>query len=185
MVDWRMCSSAGGKECGVERLPQIKPPSRLCSFLLLSALLPPACPFHPSQLLEIFARRHFRSPTSRTAPHDSMIWRTPQAGTARPCDGWRDHFSSVVVPSTHDDFSSEFHGSMTLRFFELTSDQHSSGVFDAPFSESELSRALSKCHDSAPGLDGLRYSTFQQHLPWWRAMLLGFFNLLLSWNVVS
>ena len=60
---------------------------------------------------------------------------------------------------------------MTLRFFELTSDQHSSGVFDAPFSESELSRALSKCHDSAPGLDGLRYSTFQQHLPWWRAML--------------
>ena len=129
-------------------------------------------------------RRCFRSPTSRTAPHDSMIWRTPQAGTARPCDGWRDHFSSVVVPSTHDDFSSEFHCSMTLRFFELTSDQHSSGVFDAPFSESELSRALSKCHDSAPGLDGLRYSTFQQHLPWWRAMLLDFFNLLLSWNVV-
>ena len=110
-------------------------------------------------------RRCFRSPTSRTAPHDSMIWRTPQAGTARPCDGWRDHFSSVVVPSTHDDFSSEFHCSMTLRFFELTSDQHSSGVFDAPFSESELSSALSKCHDSAPGLDGLRYSTFQQHFP--------------------
>ena len=129
-------------------------------------------------------RRCFRSPTSRTAPHDSMIWRTPQAGTARPCDGWRDHFSSVVMPSTHDDFSSEFHCSMTLRFFELTSDRHSSGVFDAPFSESKLSRALSKCHDSAPGLDGLRYSTFQQHLPWWRAMLLDFFNLLLCWNVV-
>ena len=86
-------------------------------------------------------RRCFRSPTSRTAPHDSMIWRTPQAGTARLCDGWRDHFSSFVVPSTHGDFSSEFHCSMTLRFFELTSDQHSSGVFDAPFSESELSKA--------------------------------------------
>ena len=113
-----------------------------------------------------------------------MMWRTPQANTARPCDGWRDHFSSVVVPSTHDDFSSEFQCSMTLRFFELTSDQHSSGVFDAPFSESGLSRVLSKCHDSAPGLDGLRYSTFQQHFPWWRAMLLDFFNLLLSWNVV-
>ena len=58
---------------------------------------------------------------------------------------------------------------MTLRFFELTSDQHSSGAYDAPFSESEHSRALGKCHDSAPGLDGLRYSTFPQHLPWWRA----------------
>ena len=130
------------------------------SFFLLSPLLPPACPFHPSQLLEILARRHFvdahSEPTSvcqshqevfsisdRTAPHDSMIWRTLQAGTERPCDGWRDHFSSVVVPSTHDDFSSEFHGSM----LELTS--------DAPFSESELSRTLSKCHDPAPGLDGL------------------------------
>ena len=113
-----------------------------------------------------------------------MIWRTPLADTARPCDGWRDHFSSVAAPSTQNDFSSEFHCSMTLRFFELTSDQHSSGAYDAPFSESELSRALSKCHVSAPGLDGLRYSTFQQHLPWWRAILLGFFNLLLSWNVV-
>ena len=142
------------------------------------------CAFRTHKRVPVASGRCFRSPTSRTAPHDSMIWRTSQAGTARPCDGWRDHFSSVVVPSTHDDFSSEFHGSMTLRFFELTSDQHSSGVFDAPFSESELSRALSKCHDSAPGLDGLRYSTFQQHLPWWRAMLLGFFNLLLSWNVV-
>ena len=201
MVDWRMLSSASGKECGVERLPQIIPPSRLCSFsscrLYFHRLVrstrrsywrswqddiswmriqnPQAC---ASRI-----RRCFRSPTCRTAPHDSMIWRTPHASTARLCDGWRDHFSSVVVPSTHDDFSSEFHCSMTLRFFELISDQHSSGVFDAPFSESELSRALSKCHHSAPGLDGLRYSTFQQHLPWWRAMLLDFFNLLLSWNV--
>ena len=62
---------------------------------------------------------------------------------------------------------------MILRFFELTSDQHSSAVFESP----EISRALSKCHDSAPGLDGLRCSTFQQHLPWWRAMLLDFCNL--------
>ena len=77
MVDWRMFSSASGKECGVERLPQIKPPSRLCSFLLLSALLPPACPFHPSQLLEILARRHFvdahSEPTSVCQSHQEVF----------------------------------------------------------------------------------------------------------------
>ena len=65
-------------------------------------------------------------------PHDdSMIWRTPLADTARPCHGWRDHFSSAAAPSTHNDFSSEFHCSMTSKFFELTSGQHSSNAYDA------------------------------------------------------
>ena len=59
------------------------------------------CAFRTHKACVSRIRRCFRSPTTRTAPHDSMIWRTPQAGTARPCDGWRDHFSSVVVPSTH------------------------------------------------------------------------------------
>ena len=66
------------RECGVERLPQIKPPSRLCSFLLLSALLPPACPFHPSQLLENLGKTTLRGCAFRTHK------RVPVASDLRP-----------------------------------------------------------------------------------------------------
>ena len=93
------------------------------------------------------------------------------------------HFSSVNTSSTHENFSADFYSSMTRRFFELTAD-HSPGDFGAPFSASELSRALNFCHDSTPGQDGLAYGAFQSDLPWWRASLLLFFNLMLEWNVV-
>ena len=128
-------------------------------------------------------RRCFRVPTTQHVPHGTMQWRAEIADHTRPCDGWRAHFSSVNTSSTHEDFSADFYSSMTGRFFELTADR-SPGDFDAPFSASELSRALNFCHDSTPGQDGLPYRAFQSHLPWWRASLLLFFNLVLEWNVV-
>ena len=38
---------------------------------------------------------------------------------------------------------------------------------------------IAQCHDSAPGHDGLPYSAFKPDLPWWRGLLLQFFNLVL------
>ena len=48
----------------------------------------------------------------------------------------------------------------------------------------ELVAALSKCHESAPGADGLPYSAFKVSFPWWRHLLLSFFNLILRFAVV-
>ena len=77
----------------------------------------------------------------------------------------------------------DFSRSITRKFFDFIADV-SPGPFNAPSSASELSNALSLCHDFAPGQDGLPYSAFQKHLPWWHHMLLKFFNLVLRWNVV-
>ena len=56
--------------------------------------------------------------------------------------------------------------------------------FDAPFTPSELRRALTLCFDSAVGIDGLPYSVFKTNLPWWQSAVHHFFNLVLSWGVV-
>ena len=112
------------------------------------------------------------------AAHPMPQWRSSSVGSTRACDHWRMHFSSVTASGAYDDFSPDFSRSITRRFFDLTADV-SPGPFDAPFSASELSNALSLCHDSAPGP-----SVHQPRLPWWHHMLLNFFNLVLRWNVV-
>ena len=93
----------------------------------------------------------------------------PRSPTTRDhvTDGGRT-FSSVNASSTHEDFSADFYLSMTRRFSELIADRPA-GDFHAPFSASELSRALNFCHDSSPGRNGLAYRAFQSQLPWWRA----------------
>ena len=76
----------------------------------------------------------------------------------------------------------DFFQSLSLRFAALTSSGES-GRFDAPFSYNELVAALSRCHESS-GADGLPYSAFKVTLPWWRHLLLSFFNLILRFAVV-
>ena len=95
----------------------------------------------------------------------------------RVCDRWRSHFSSVASSQdTH--YSLDFfnlissHVDLCLQLWPLY----------APFSAPELAQALAQCHDSAPGHDGLPHSAFNPDLPWWRGMLLQFFNLVLHWN---
>ena len=128
-------------------------------------------------------RRCFRLPDCRRTPHASMRWRSSSVRSARACDHWRTHFSSVTASGGYDDFSPDFSQSITRRFFDITADV-SPRPFDALFSASELSNALRLCHDSAPGQDSLPYSAFQPRLPWWHHRLLKFFNLVLRWNVV-
>ena len=60
--------------------------------------------------------------------------------------------------------------------------QWSPGLFDGPFTPSELRPALTLCFDSAVGIDGLPYSVFRTNLPWWQSAVLHFFNLVLSWG---
>ena len=93
---------------------------------------------------------------------------------------WRTHFASSREST---EFCDDFFTSISRRFATLSCLQDH-GRFDAPFSYNELVAALSKCHESAPGADGLPYSVFKVHFPWWRHMLLSFFNLILQWAVV-
>ena len=94
---------------------------------------------------------------------------------------WRAHFA--FPPTGNCVFSDDFFQSLSLRFAALTSSLES-GRFDAPFSYNELVAALSRCHESAPGADGLPYSAFKVSFPWWRHLLLSFFNLVLRFAVV-
>ena len=93
---------------------------------------------------------------------------------------WRTHFASSREST---EFCDDFFTSISRRFATLSCLQDH-GRFDAPFSYNEFVAALSKCHESAPGADGLPYSVFKVHFPWWRHMLLSFFNLILQWAVV-
>ena len=129
-------------------------------------------------------RRCFRLPP-RLAP-STMAWSPGLDDStqlpSRVCDRWRSHFSSVASSQdTH--YSLDFFNLISSHFVDLTS-ASSSGPFDAPFSAPELAQALAQCHYSAPGHDGLPYSAFKPDLPWWRGMLLQFFNLVLHWNTV-
>ena len=87
------------------------------------------------------------------------------------------------MATSSPEFSDDFFASISRRFTTLFCLQDH-GRFDAPFSYTELVAALSKCHESAPGAVGLPYSVFKVHFPWWRRMLLSFFNLVLQWAVV-
>ena len=129
-------------------------------------------------------RRCFRVPTTQHVPHGTMQWRPALVDHTRPCDGWSAHFSSVNTSSRHEDFSADFYLSMTRRLYELTADR-SPGDFDAAIlSIRTVQGTDTLCHDPTPGQDGLPYRAFQSHLPFWRASLLLFFNLVLEWNVV-
>ena len=95
---------------------------------------------------------------------------------------WRQHFSSVGAPSQC--FDDEFFEEVSQRFHVINSQPVVPGLFDGPFTPSELRRALTLCFESAVGIDGLPYSVFKTNLPWWQSAVLHFFNLVLSWGVV-
>ena len=55
-----------------------------------------------------------------------------------------------------------------------------SGVFESV--HNELRCALSRCAESAVGLDGLSCSLFKVMFPWWQRTLMKLFNLVLAWG---
>ena len=124
-------------------------------------------------------RRTFR--TSGVTPDLCHVqWHGPSC-SALPPDEARSLGAPIFSSPTGDSsFSDDFFRSVSLRFASLTS-LHESGRFDAPFSY-ELVAALSKCHESAPGADCLPYSLFKVSFPWWRHLLLSFFNLVLRFR---
>ena len=69
-------------------------------------------------------------------------------------------------------FDEEFFEEVSQRFRDINSHQVVPGLFDAPFSPSELRRALNLCFDSAVGADGLPYSVFKTNYPWWQSAVL-------------
>ena len=101
-------------------------------------------------------------------------------------DNWRRHFASVGASSSSlGSFGEDFHAVVSARFLTVRSVcAQGSGLFDAPFSASEVRHALTLCSDSAVGLDGLPYSLLKLNFPWWQDALLAFFNLVFSWSVV-
>ena len=110
-----------------------------------------------------------------------QVWTIPPNSLpASATDGGR-FLVCGLFPGHH--YSLDFFNLISSHFVDLTS-ASSSGPFDAPFSAPELAQALAQCHDSAPGHDGLPYSAFKPDLPWWRGMLLQFFNMVLHWNTV-
>ena len=58
------------------------------------------------------------------------------------------------------------------------------GLFYDPFTSSELRRALSRCVESAVGLDSFPYFLFKVFFPWWQDALVKLFNLALAWGTV-
>ena len=94
-----------------------------------------------------------------------MNWRAVRSSALSAHEAgshWRAHFASH--PTGNCVFSDDFFQSLSLRFTALTSSLES-GRFDAPFSYNELVAALSRCHESAPGADGLPYSAFKVSFP--------------------
>ena len=73
---------------------------------------------------------------------------------------WRTHFASST---SSPGFSDDFFTSISRRFATLSRLQDH-GRF-VPFSSNELVAALSMCHESAAGADGLPYSVFKVHFP--------------------
>ena len=127
-------------------------------------------------------RQTFSSP-GRHASH--VTWGLPSStpvASSVSAANWRQHFASVGANS--HSFDEDFFEEVSQRFRDINSHQVVPGLFDAPFSPSELRRALNLCFDSAVGADGLPYSVFKTNFPWWQSAVLLFFNLVLSWGVV-
>ena len=83
---------------------------------------------------------------------------------------WRRHFASVGASS--QSFDDEFFGEVSQRFHVIDSQKVVPGLFDAPFTPSELRRALTLCFDSAVSVDGLPYSVLKTNLHWWQSAVL-------------
>ena len=124
--------------------------------------------------------RTFSTP-SRVDHTSRVMWVPPVAADVSAAN-WRQHFSSVGAPSQC--FDDEFFEEVSQRFHVISSQPVVPGLFDGPFTPSELRRALTLCFDSAVGIDGLPYSVFKTNLPLWQSAVLHFFNLVLSWGVV-
>ena len=86
---------------------------------------------------------------------------------------WRDHFVSVGA-SPDGSYDEDFFHLIARRFEGISCSCRSPGIFDAPFSHSELRGALSHCVDSAVCLDGLPYLLFKVKFPWWPEATLNF-----------
>ena len=97
---------------------------------------------------------------------------------------WRQHFASVGANS--HSFDEDFFEEVSQRFRDINSHQVVLSLFDAPFSPSELRRALNLCFVLIPlwGADGLPYSVFKTNFPWWQSAILLFFNLVLPWGAL-
>ena len=125
-------------------------------------------------------------PLSRRAPRNlcNMNWYGASRSALSPHDAgthWRAYFASS--PTWNSVFSDDFFQSLSLRFAALSSSCES-GIFDAPFSHNELVAALSRCHESAPGANGLPYSASKVSFPWWRHLVVSFSNHILRFAVV-
>ena len=78
-----------------------------------------------------------------------------------PLEQWRQHFMSVGARSSL----------LPMPRFLDNSQRQS---FDA----------LSRCVESAVGLDGLPYSLSKRMFPWWQSALVNLFNLVLAWGAI-
>ena len=130
--------------------------------------------------------RHTFSSPGRLDHASRVTWGLPSStpvASSVSAAHWRQHFVSVGANS--HSFDEEFFEEVSHKFRDINSHQMVPGLFDAPFSPSELRRALNLCFDSAVGAHGLPYSVFKTNLPWWQTAVLHFFNLVLSWGVVA
>ena len=100
-----------------------------------------------------------------------------------PLEQWRQHFMSVGARSSSP-FDQSFHADVMRRFADLCALLPVPRFFDSPFTTSELRCALSRCVESAVGLDGLPCSLFKRMFPWWQSALVKLFNLVLAWGAI-
>ena len=119
-------------------------------------------------------RHTFRGPAhSRGDQSDQVRW-SPDGNSCisqqEVLDNWRRHFASVGASSSSlGSFDEDFHAVVSARFLTVRSVcAEGSGLFDAPFSASEVRHALTLCSDSAAGFDGLPYSLLKLNFPWWQ-----------------
>ena len=123
-------------------------------------------------------RHTFRQGQSRDQTH-CVGWPEGQD----PLEQWRQHFMSVG-PQSSSSFDPSFHADVMRRFADFCALLPVPGVFDSPFTTSKLRCALSRCVESAVGLDGLPHSLFKVMFPWWQSALVKLFNLVLAWGAV-
>ena len=107
----------------------------------------------------------------------------PLAGGQDPLEQWRQRFMSVGARSSSS-FDPPFHADVMRKFADLCAIPPVPGVFDSPFTTSELRCALSRCVESAVSLDGLSHSLYKVMFPWWQSALVKLFNLVLAWGAV-
>ena len=121
--------------------------------------------------------RQTSSSPGRVDRASRVTWDSPSSAPVVPsvsAANWGRRFASVGA-NAHS-FDDEFYEEVSQRFRDINSNQAVPGLFAAPFTPSELSRALNLCFDSAVGVDGLPYSVFKTSFPWWQTAVLHFFK---------